>query len=259
MATALPAKCIFTLSEFGSEGQSNLWPTRPTQLVYPSVNLEKFNPATLPSPSEARRRLGLPTDGPLIGIVGRLQRWKGIHVFVDAMARITKSHPKAHGVVVGGQHDLEPEYANVVARRVDDHGLNDIVTLAGYQSNVPLWMQAMDIVVHASDHEPFGIVVIEAMALGKPVVAGDAGGPPEIITEEENGLLAPYGNADALARQIGRYLDDPDFAAEVGKAARDRALDFSPKRYVERFIQALRDLVPSTRSQLGAPPSSATT
>ena len=59
----------------------------------------------------------------------------------------------------------------------------------------------MDVIVHASDHEPFGIVVIEAMALGKPVVAGDAAGPTEIITDGVNGLLTPYGDAAALAQR----------------------------------------------------------
>jgi len=248
LITALPARCVFTLSKFGARGQKNLWPYRPTRLVYPSANLDKFDPETLPSPQEARQQLGLPTKGPIVGIVGRLQRWKGIHVFIEAMPRILESHPEVHGVVVGGKHDLEPDYPEMLADLISRHHLDDHITLAGFQDNVPLWMQAMDVVVHASDHEPFGIVIIEAMALGKPVVAGASGGPQEIITEEEDGLLASYGDSEALARQIIRYLDEPEFAASVGRAARKRALDFSPKQYANRFVEALHDTL-NTQSE----------
>jgi len=100
----------------------------------------------------------------------------------------------------------------------------------------------MDVVVHASDREPFGIVVVEAMALGKPVVAGAEGGPREIITEGVDGLLAPYEDAEALARQILRYLDDPAFARRMGEAARRRARDFSPEAFVRRMISVLRQV-----------------
>ena len=247
LATLLPAQCVFALSGFGSEGQENLWPHRLTRLVYPSANLDAFDPDDLPSPEEARSELGLPTDGPLIGIVGRLQRWKGIHVFIEALPRVLETHPDAHGVIVGGKHDLEPDYPKLLHDLILKHNLDDHITVAGFQENIPLWMQAMDIVVHASDHEPFGIVIVEAMALGKPVVAGASGGPKEIITPEENGLLAPYGDADTLARQIIRYLDDSDFAKSVGAAARERAQDFSPRAYSKRFVDTLYDIVPGTR------------
>ena len=85
----------------------------------------------------------------------------------------------------------------------------------------------MDIIVHASDREPFGIVVIEAMALGKPVVAGAAGGPAEVITPGVDGLLAPFGDAPALAQALLRYLDDPALAARCAQGAALRARDFS--------------------------------
>lgn len=243
VATLLPAEAVVTLSEAGSRGQAQLWPSRSTELVYPSVDLRRFDPDQLPPPAAARERLGLPQDGPLVGIVGRLQRWKGIHVLIKAMPRILASYPKAHAVVVGGKHALEPDYPAALRNLIAAHGLERSITLAGYQENVPLWTQAMDVVVHASDNEPFGIVVIEAMALGKPVVAGDAAGPREIITEDENGLLAPYGDAEALARQVLRYLDDPSFADCMASAARQRALDFAPEQYAQHFTQTLRSLM----------------
>ena len=213
------------------------------------MELERFEPERLPSPREAKRRLGLPTEGPLIGIVGRLQRWKGMHVLVEAMPRILQAHPDAHCVVVGGDHALEPDYPDWLRERIDALGLANKVTLAGLQHNVPEWMQAMDVVVHASDREPFGIVVIEALALGKPVVAGDAAGPTEIITDGVDGLLTRYGDAPALAQAVLRYLDDPAFAARTGTAARQRAQEFSTRRYAQKLVATLQELLPRPSTQ----------
>jgi glycosyltransferase involved in cell wall biosynthesis len=243
LATRLPAAGILTCSQAVADAQAQIAPARPLWVVHPGVELERFDPDCLPSPTEARRRLGLPAAGPLIGIVGRLQRWKGMHVLIESLPEVLQTHPDAHCVVVGGEHAPEPEYPAFLRERISALGLTDKVTLAGLQSNVPEWMQAMDVIVHASDHEPFGIVVIEAMALGKPVIAGNAAGPTEVITDGADGLLTPYGDAPALASAILRYLDDPEFARRTGQAARLRALDFSTRRYAENCVAALQGLL----------------
>ncbi|MHC0064238.1 glycosyltransferase family 4 protein [Nostoc sp. UIC 10890] len=248
-ATLIPARAIITLSQDGKQAQAEIWPHRPTPLVYPGVALDRFEPNALPTPEEARRKLGLPLHGPLIGIVGRLQRWKGMHVLVQAMPKILQKYPDAHCVVVGGKHDLEPDYEDFLKAEIATLGLKEQVVMAGLQRNIPEWVQAMDVFVHASDKEPFGIVIIEAMALGKPVIAGDAGGPTEIITDGMNGLLTPYGDADKLAIAILRYLDEQEFARSAGVAARQRALDFSTQNYAQNFINAIRSAMPSTLSQ----------
>lgn len=248
LATLIPAHAIITLSQDGKQAQAEIWPHRPTPLVYPGVALDRFEPNALPTPEEVRRKLGLPLHGPLIGIVGRLQRWKGMHVLVQAMPKILEKYPDAHCVVVGGKHDFEPDYEDFLKAEITNLGLKEQVIMAGLQRNIPEWVQAMDVFVHASDKEPFGIVIIEAMALGKPVIAGDAGGPTEIITDGMNGLLTPYGDADKLAIAILRYLDEQEFAQSAGIAARQRALDFSTQNYAENFINAIRSAIPSFSS-----------
>ena len=121
--------------------------------------------------AEMRRKLGLDGEAPLVGIVARLQRWKGVHVYAEAMSAVCKEIPNACGVIVGGMHDLEPDYEPWLRNRIGELGMSEKIRMVGVQRNVPEWMQAMDVVVHASEREPFGIVVVEAMALGKPVVA----------------------------------------------------------------------------------------
>ena len=110
----------------------------------------------------------------------------------------------------------------------------------------------MDVVVHASDREPFGIVILEAMALGKPVVAGADGGPREIVSDGVDGLLAPFGDADALAHAVLRYLGDPQFPRAAGAAARAKATRFGVERFAEEVAHAVAELVTTPHSRRAA-------
>jgi glycosyltransferase involved in cell wall biosynthesis len=250
LTTLLPAKLVCCCSRTSAAAQARLWPRRPTQVVHPAVDLREFDRTVVPSVQGARRKLHLPLDVPVIGMVGRLQRWKGFHVLIEAMPHILRVHPDAHCVLVGGEHAFEPDYAGYLHDRISSLQLRQHVTLAGLQRNVPDWMQAMDVFIHASDREPFGMVVVEAMALGKPVVAGAEAGPTEIITPGVDGLLASYGNVEQLADAVIRFLDAPDFAARVGDAARQRAQAFSAERFAAQVTGAIRTIVAArTRSR----------
>jgi glycosyltransferase involved in cell wall biosynthesis len=231
LTALVPAAGVLTCSRTSAEGQLRLWPRRRVRVVYPPVDLQRFDPERMPAPAQMRRQLGLRDDGPLIGIVGRLQRWKGFHVLIAAMPSILERHPRARCVLVGGEHAKEADYPVVLRRQIAALNLEGHVSMVGLQTNVPQWMQAMDVVVHASEAEPFGMVVIEAMALGKPVVASAAAGPTEVVTPGMDGLLAPYGDAHALSAAVTKYLDDPIFAESCGRAARARARGFSAGRF----------------------------
>lgn len=205
-----------------------------------AADIDRFEKARLLSATDLKLRLGFDPDRPLVGIVGRLQRWKGMHVFVDAMAKILETRPDCQAVVVGGPHDLEPDYAKWLERRIRELGLSSKIMLAGKQNNVPEWIQAMDVFVHASEREPFGIVVVEAMCLGKPVIATKPGGPEEIIRHGENGLLIPPNDPASLVEAIHTYLSDPALSARIGAAAQERALEFTPERFAQRVLYALQ-------------------
>jgi glycosyltransferase involved in cell wall biosynthesis len=242
-ATALPARGILVNSRACGVAQARVWPHRAQQLVYPGASLDDFTADALPTLPLARAALGLPSAGPLVGIVARLQRWKGVHVFVDAVALAAKKHPDLQAVVVGGAHETEPGYTEELQARARQLGIESRIRFAGFQPNVPEWMQAMDIVVHASDREPFGMVVVEAMALGKPVIAGQSGGPAEIITDGVDGVLAPFGDAPALGAAISRLIDDPALARRLGSAARARAAAFDERAFAAHVMTALRSFL----------------
>jgi teichuronic acid biosynthesis glycosyltransferase TuaH len=192
-----------------------------------------------------------PPDAPFrVAMVGRLAPWKGQHLFVEAFAKAFPDGPET-AVVAGTAMFGEDDYADEVQRLIDQLGLTERVELVGFVDDVPALLRSVDAVVHASViAEPFGQVVIEGMAAGRPVIASAAGGPLEVVTDGVDGLLFPPGDVEALARHLVRLATDPAFAAELGHHACVRAQDFTPARTaagVEAvYERVLRRPVPPT-------------
>lgn len=240
VARRLPARTVFTCSEFVAGFQRGKQPGANVVAIPMGVDLSRFDTVKLPTPMEARRQLGLPTCGPIIGIVGRLQRWKGMHTLIAAMPTVLRSHPDAHCLIVGGPYPAEPDYENELREQVNHLGIASFATFAGAQSNVPLWMQAMDVFVHASHQEPFGIVIVEAMALGKAVIAAEPGGPCEILDNAETGLLFKCGDSPILATKILTLLNDPRLSNRMRSRAKKVSLSrFSSEIFARKLVCAL--------------------
>ena len=238
-ATLVPAARVIPVSRGVEQAQLRLFPRRPTTVVYPAVDVSRFDADRIGDMRATRLRLGLPEDVPIFGSAGRLDSWKGFDVMLDAVPAILDRHPTATFVLVGGAHKFNASHAAALREQAQRLNLDGRVRLVGYQENPEEWMQAMDVFVHGSRSEPFGMVVIEAMALGKPVVASAEGGPTEVITPGIDGLLSPYGDPDALAQSILQLLDDPELRSRVGSAARERAQDFTVRRYAAEFGGAI--------------------
>ena len=156
---------------------------------------------------------------PVIGIVGRLARWKGQHVFLEAARLLRERGIDARFVIVGTALFGEDDYAAELRRFVESSDLGAIVEFAGFSDRIPETLRTFDVCVHASiSPEPFGQVVIEAMAAGVPVVAADAGGVKEIVEDGVSGLLVPPGDASALADAIAGLLSDRDRSDAIAGA-----------------------------------------
>jgi glycosyltransferase involved in cell wall biosynthesis len=239
LAKLLPGKGVITVSEAAARSIDELWPKRSVQIVRPSVDLAKFDRSALPTVAACRQRLGLPTDGPLIGTIVRLQRWKGPHVLIEAMPRVLEAHPSARCVVIGGRHELERDYEPYLHRLVAELRLERSVLFFGYQPELPIWRKAFDVDVYVSDREPFAVGILEALAMSNPVIAGDGGGTPEIVRDSENGLLVPYGDASALADAITRLLSDEPLRQRLGAAARRSVRVLSPHAYALAMWRAI--------------------
>ncbi len=172
---------------------------------------------------------------PLIGTMGRFMAKKGFDIFLDALA-ILHREGVAFQAILGGDGPEEHRLRQRIALRE----LNDHVTMPSWIEDKKAWFAGIDIFVLPSHHEPFGIVLIEAMAAGVPVVSSDAVGPREIIRDGEDGLLFPVADAEALAERLRRVLDDPEAAKAMGERGHARVYDqFSEAAMVRNLKHAL--------------------
>jgi glycosyltransferase involved in cell wall biosynthesis len=235
----IPAKAVICPSRAAMAEQIKVTPKLPASVIYPSVDLNQYDLKKLPSIREVREALGLPLDRKIVGMVARLQRWKGVHVFLKAAEVISKVNPEVFFVVVGGQHALEPDYPALLQEQAIRSGISDRVLFAGHQTDAARWIQAFDILVHASYKEPFGMVIVEGMALGKPVIASKAGGPTETITHGVNGLLVPPKDAEGLASAIMELLTDDRKYERISRAAMERARQFSAERMANEVAELI--------------------
>jgi glycosyltransferase involved in cell wall biosynthesis len=164
----------------------------------------------------------LPSDF-VIGFVARLIPQKGHLVFFEALAKVVGDFPETRAIVVGDSalNDTEAdEYRRSLRDRVVSLNLANRVIFAGFKNDVAAVMNAIDLFVHASLKEPFGSVIVEAMAAGKPVVASATLGPQEIIDDGVTGLLSPAGDPDALAERMALLLRDKTLARRLGEDGR---------------------------------------
>jgi glycosyltransferase involved in cell wall biosynthesis len=201
------------------------------------VDLERFASA---DGGPAREALGIPRNVPLVGFVGRFTPWKGADHFVRIAAAVRQEVPEAHFLVVGARLEGYPEYLGEVRALADQLGLSEHVTFAEDRLDVPELMAAMDVFVHSSLRpEPFGIVILEAMAAGRPVVAVNAGGVPEIVSRPDVGTLVPLGDVAASAAAVVRFLTDPNHARTVGQAAQAHVSEHFDSRAVTRRAERI--------------------
>lgn len=174
---------------------------------------------------------------PAVVWCGRLQRWKGAHVFLDAARLVKDAHPAARFWVVGGTlFGKEPEYAAELQAQARRLGLESDVAFTGHVDDARPYIAAADVVVHCSiDPEPFGLVIAEAMAEGKPVVAFDEGGPAEMIESGRSGRLVAPGSTDAIAAAVADLLARPDLRERIADGARARATHFGVDAMLRRM------------------------
>jgi glycosyltransferase involved in cell wall biosynthesis len=174
---------------------------------------------------KARQELGLPLDATIIGTIGRLDPKKGQHVGIKALARLREDGLKAHLLIVGDSTvGAGDQYRLSLQEMVTQLGLAEFVHFRPYLDLPALAYGAMDIFVLTSQSETYGLVTIEAMASGLPVIGTDSGGTVDIIEHEHNGLRFPPDDASALASALERYLTDPSLTARFAAQAKADAL-----------------------------------
>jgi glycosyltransferase involved in cell wall biosynthesis len=185
----------------------------------------------IPSPVDTAPKARSANGPPVVGIIGRLAPWKGQHIFLEAVARLSVKQPTLHARVIGSALFGEEAYEQALKAKVDELGITSLVEFTGFSNDVAEELAGLTVAVHASTvPEPFGQVVIEAMACGTPIVATAGGGPAEVITNGVDGLLVPPGDASALAKSVGRLLEDPGLREIMKQAGMVKAERYRPDR-----------------------------
>jgi glycosyltransferase involved in cell wall biosynthesis len=192
------------------------------------------------TPAEARRSLGLPEAELLVGVPGTLRPVKGHAFFFDAVPPLVEAFPSLCLAVTG---DGSEAYVHEIRTRVQSLGLSDRTRFLGSVTDMPAFYRACDVVCVSSRSESFGRTVIEAMAVGTPVVATAVGGIREIVRDGETGLLVPYGDRAALTEAIHQMLLRPELREKVARAAREDARGrFHERKYQRTILDIVKSI-----------------
>ena len=220
-------------------------PAAKIRIIHRGVNLERFDPAKI----SAERVTVLANawrleDGlPVVMLPGRLTRWKGQVMFIEAIAKMARRDLRC--LLVGGDQG-RTEYRQELENLVNSRGLGEIVRIVDHCDDMPAAYMLTDVVLSAStDPEAFGRILVEAQAMGRPVVASDHGGARETVIEGETGWLFPPGDVEALAATLGKVLgmSRETRSALAEKAIANVAKNFSKQGMCDKTLDVYREVL----------------
>jgi glycosyltransferase involved in cell wall biosynthesis len=238
---------IYISSEVAKHHIAQGKPRHKGTVIHNGVDIGRFRQSY--DPETVRQEFNINPGESLVGIVGRIDYWKGHEFFLEAMAEVSRlTCGWVKGMIIGdfeksAHFHRNPQYFKRLLSLTKSLGLESEIIFTEFRSDVPRLIAALNIVVHASSlPEPFGLVVIEGMAAGKPVIATAAGGILDIIQDGVNGVLVPCKDSKAIAKAILQILSDPNSAKQMGLAARERVTE---KYSIRNFLAAVQKLYQS--------------
>jgi glycosyltransferase involved in cell wall biosynthesis len=224
------ASAIFAVSEFTRGCLVNLGlSANKIHTIHNAVDTDHFDPDTKIEGDESiRARFGIPAKARIAGIAARMNPWKGQNELIGAVALLRETFPDLHVMILGAD---VPEIRADLEKRARDGGIAERVHFGGFQQDVRPFLREFDLFVHPSHGEPFGLAIVEAMAMRKPVIACNTGGVPEIITHGKDGWLVEERSADAVATAIATLLKDGELCRQMGQRARETVRNrFTPRQ-----------------------------
>lgn len=226
-------------------------------IVPPGVDLSRFHLSAEEKDKEqeaAKASVGIPCGNHNILFAGRIEPLKGIDTLMLAMSILRERHPDAAKnacvAIIGGDpwaDTLEAEMARLQALRTE-LGITDLVTFLGAkdQDVLPAYYAAAEMVVMPSHYESFGMVALEAMAMGTPVIASEVGGLAHLIQHGVNGFHVPSRNPEALAARILQLLESPLLRKKLGHNAQIYARQYAWEKIVQRMLAVYQELLPAS-------------
>jgi L-malate glycosyltransferase len=223
----------------------------PIRVVHPAVDLALYRPP--PDRAGTRAAMGIRSAGPVLGVAAQITPWKGQDTAIRALARVRRRFPHAELVLAGEAKFVAQAtrydnraYLASLRRLVSELDLEPYVHFLGHRDDMPVVLGALDVLLMPSWEEPFGLVAVEAMAVGTPVVATSVGGPPEVIVHGQNGRLVPPRRPELWADAVIALLSDAGERARIARAGLATAPRFGRREHVRSVIDAYRMVAPDT-------------
>jgi glycosyltransferase involved in cell wall biosynthesis len=241
LASVMPDRIIVNSDAVGMQFSSSMKAYKKVVRIYNAVDLTEFNLSV--QARGVREEFRIPNSAPLVGLIAHLTPWKGHDYFLKAAAIIGQALPEARFLIVGDviyQTEGHETYKKDLENLCYGLRLQEKVIFTGFREDIPEIIAALDVVLHTSSQpEPFGRVLIEAMAMGKPLVATNLGGVPEVVKDGETGLLVPPRDSEALAQASIKLLKDKQFASWLGvNGLKHVRANFDARSHVQQ-IEAL--------------------
>jgi glycosyltransferase involved in cell wall biosynthesis len=210
--------------------------------IHNAVDAEHFDPdKQLAAPPSIRGQFGIPASATLLGIAARMNPWKGQLELIGAVSRLRATFPDLHVMILGAD---VPNVRADFEKKAREGGIAERVHFGGYQKDVRPFLNEFDLFVHPSYGEPFGLSIVEAMAMRKPVIACDSGGVPEIITHGVDGWLVQERSAEAVAAGLTTLLNDRELCRTMGARARETVRTrFTPRQQCAAVTRRYASLI----------------
>ena len=211
--------------------------------LHDSIDTDLFSPHCVDR-FTVRRELGFEDNITVVGFVGRFSPGKGHEEFLEAASILSKERPHVRFLVVGEASHGEERYEQKIRALSHGLGLDRRVTFTGYREDIPEVMASFDIFAFPSHAESFGVVLIEAMAMERPVVSTNCDGVLDIVVDGETGIYVHPRNAPELAAALLRLIDNPGLGERMGKSGRRRVEElFNQRKQMRRLEEIYCDLL----------------
>jgi glycosyltransferase involved in cell wall biosynthesis len=211
--------------------RARLMPEERTKVVYLGAPLDEFaRPRSAAEVAEARASLGIAPETIAVGTVTRLMPAKGNEYLVGAVPAIVQRHPRVRVFIIG-----EGELQGALEAQAHALGLGDRLTFSGFQRDVAKALSALDLLVFPSLWEGTPLTVFEALAMGKPIVATDADGLMDVLTDGQDALVVPKRDSAALAQAVCMLIEQPQLASALAAGARTTGAHYDIQAFVHKM------------------------
>jgi len=235
-----PDRLIAVSNEMASKLYALKIPQEKIRVIYNAVfedGIPKLNP-----PLEVRKEFGIPAEDKLLGVIGRLSPEKGQIFFLQAFSKLVENYPQATALIVGEGPDEKKLKEYCSSEKLDSK-----VVFTGYQKDITSIYKSLDLVILPSLSEGMPNVALEGMLFGKPVIGTKTGGIPEVVIDEQSGMLVPAADPDSLSRAMLVLLEDENKMRRFSDNSRKYVLEnFSLEKRVKSIVELYQELMAET-------------